>query len=108
MVHARTISTPNRTDFRDNGPEFGSCQEIETRSIRDARQDVSKTNGEIGTPLPITNDKLLLMVEELRIELMYAKAISNHLALHTVEYCLDVSLYEIALLSRNYTVVGHC
>jgi len=50
----------------------------------------------------------LLMVEELKIELMYAKAISNFLSLHNVEYCLDVTLCEIALFLRNNTVVGHC
>jgi hypothetical protein len=47
------------------------------------------------------------MVEELEVDLIYAKGISNFLRLHTVEYCLDVALYEITLLLRNGLALRH-
>ena len=55
---------------------------------------MSKTSEIIEIPSLVNNDKLL-MVEELKVDLMYAKGISNFLRLHVVEYCLDVALYEI-------------
>jgi hypothetical protein len=67
---------------------------------------VSKTSEIIEIPSLINSDKLT-MVEELKVDLIYAKGISNFLRLHTVEYCLDVALYEITLLLRNGLALRH-
>ena len=67
---------------------------------------MSKTSEIIEIPSLINSNKLL-MVEELKVDLMYAKGISNFLRLHTVEYCLDVALHEIALLLRNGLALRH-
>ena len=61
---------------------------------------MSKTSEIIEIPSLINSDKLT-MVEELKVDLIYAKGISSFLRLHTVEYCLDVALYEITLLLWN-------
>ena len=67
---------------------------------------MSKTSEIIEIPSLINSDKLT-MVEELKVDLIYAKGISNFLRLHTVEYCLDVALYEIGLLLRNGLALRH-
>lgn len=67
---------------------------------------MSKTSEIIEIPSLINSDKLT-MVEELKVDLIYAKGISNLLRLHTVEYCLDVALYEITLLLRNGLALRH-
>ena len=67
---------------------------------------MSNTSEIIEIPSLINSDKLT-MVEELKVDLMYAKGISNFLRLHTVEYCLDVALYEITLLLRSGLALRH-
>ena len=67
---------------------------------------MSKTSEIIEISSLINSDKLT-MVEELKVDLIYAKGISNFLRLHTVEYCLDVALHEIALLLRNGLALRH-
>ena len=67
---------------------------------------MSKTSEIVEIPSLINNNKLL-MIEELKVDLMCAEGISNFLSLHTVEHCLDVALYEITLLLRNGLALRH-